>query len=77
MLLQKYLTKVKELLKKLDDPKVQHVPREENVKADILSKLTRGNNKSLIQETLKAPSITKAVLTLAIEESPSLITLII
>ena len=38
-LLQKYLTKARELIEGFDDLEVQHVPREENVKADILSKL--------------------------------------
>ena len=37
MLLQKYLAKVKDLMKLLDTPEVQHVPREENIRADILS----------------------------------------
>ena len=80
--MQKYLAKVKDLLNKLDVTKVRHVPKEENVRADILSKLANtkleGNNKSLIQETQKAPSITKkTVLTLVIEEFLSWSTLII
>ena len=50
ILLQKYLVKVKDLMKSFDDTEVQHVPREENIRADILSKLASmkpgGNNQS-------------------------------
>ena len=49
--------------------------RIENVRADILSKLpstkTGGNNKSLIQETLKTPSIAEPASVVAIEENSS------
>ncbi|XP_057443271.1 uncharacterized protein LOC130735212 [Lotus japonicus] len=59
--LAKYLVKVQELLKQMDKFQVNHVPREENTRADILSKLAStkkpGNNKSVIQETLKGPSV--------------------
>lgn len=69
LLLQKYLTKVKELMGKIDISEIQHVPWEENVRADILSKLasikTGGNNKCLIQETLKTPSIVDSAMILA------------
>ena len=48
MLLQKYLAKVKDLMKKLDKYEVRHIPRKENVSADIFSKLAStkmgGNN---------------------------------
>ena len=51
------------------------MPRTENVRADILSKLasikTGGNNKSLIHETLKTPSIVEPVSVVAIEENSS------
>lgn len=54
------------------------MPREENVQADILSKLAStkpgGSNKSLIQETLQTPSIVDSVLVSAIEETLSWIT---
>ena len=80
-LLQNYLAKVKHLMKKFDSYEVYHVLREENVRADILSKLAStksgGNNKSLIQESLKTFSIAEAVPTLTIEEYPSLMTSII
>ena len=75
------MAKVKDLLRKLDDPDVRHVPREENGRADILSKLAStkpgGNNNSLIQETLKTPSIAAATSTLTLDESSSWMTLII
>ncbi|XP_072080892.1 uncharacterized protein [Arachis hypogaea] len=38
-LLQKYLEKVRELSKQFDEVTVQHVPRERNTRADLLSKL--------------------------------------
>ena len=48
VLLQKYLAKAKDLMKPLDSPEVRHVPREKNIKVDILSKLASaklgGNN---------------------------------
>lgn len=41
--------------------KVEHVPHEQNVRADLLAKLAStkrpGNNRSVIQETIKRPSI--------------------
>ena len=52
ILLQKYLAKAKDLMKTLDAPEVCHVLREENIRANILSKLAStkpgGNNQSLI-----------------------------
>ena len=62
-----------DLTKKLDNCEVWHVPRKENVRVDILSKLAKpgGNNKSLIQETRKSSFVMEAVSTLTIEESPS------
>ena len=72
-LLQKYLTKVKEFMGKIDISEVRHMPKEENVQVDILSKLAStkkgGGNKNLIQETLKTPSIAYSTLVSAIEES--------
>ena len=62
---------VKGLIKEFSDIEFRHMPREENVKADVLSKLAStkpgGNDQSLIQETLKFPSITESLPTLAIE----------
>ena len=72
------MAKVQDLIKKFDSYKVRHVSREKNFRADIFSKLAStkpgGNNKSMIQETLKTPSIVEMILTLAIEESLSWIT---
>ncbi|XP_057427450.1 uncharacterized protein LOC130720771 [Lotus japonicus] len=59
--LAKYLMKTQELMKRMDSVQVNHVPREENTRADVLSKLAStknpGNNKSVIQENLKSPSV--------------------
>ena len=77
-MLQRYLAKVKDLMGKVDIFEVRHVPRAENIRADILSKLastkTGGTNKSLIQENLKIPSIADPVSVLAIEESSNWMT---
>ncbi|XP_072081000.1 uncharacterized protein [Arachis hypogaea] len=52
-LLQKYLERVKDLSKKFDEVVVQHVPREKNTRADLLSKLAStklgAGNRSMIQ----------------------------
>ncbi|XP_057450405.1 uncharacterized protein LOC130741746 [Lotus japonicus] len=59
--LAKYLVKAQNLMKQVDKVQINHVPREENTRADILSKLASakkvGNNKSVIQEVLNSPSI--------------------
>ncbi|XP_072077962.1 uncharacterized protein [Arachis hypogaea] len=51
-LLQKYLEKVKELSKQFEEVTIQHVPRERNTRADLLSKLAStkpgAGNRSLI-----------------------------
>ncbi|KAK2443502.1 hypothetical protein QL285_014600 [Trifolium repens] len=58
-----YLTLVKERIAKFDSAEVRHVPRGDNTRADILSKLAntkrKGGNKSVIQEVLPRPSIEK------------------
>ncbi|XP_025664656.1 uncharacterized protein [Arachis hypogaea] len=60
-LLQKYLEKVKELTKQFEEVAVQHVPRERNTRADLLSKLASTKpgigNRSLIQGVTKKPAI--------------------
>ncbi|XP_019418532.1 PREDICTED: uncharacterized protein LOC109329311 [Lupinus angustifolius] len=62
-LLGKYLLKVKELMADFDEATIQHVPRESNARADILSKLAStkcfGNNQSVVQGTVYHPSVTK------------------
>nr|XP_025647464.1 uncharacterized protein LOC112742446 [Arachis hypogaea] len=56
-LLQKYLEKVRELTRKFQEVTVQHVPRERNTRADLLSKLAStkpgAGNRSLIQGMVK------------------------
>ena len=70
-LLQRYLLKVKELVKEFSDIDFRHVPRERNVRADILFKLASTkpgeNSQSLIQETLKLPLITESLPILSVD----------
>ncbi|CAL5202632.1 unnamed protein product [Lathyrus oleraceus] len=58
-----YLSLVKEKLDRFEKWEVQHIPREHNTRADVLSKLAstrkKGGNKSVIQEILPRPSIDK------------------
>nr|XP_025638546.1 uncharacterized protein LOC112733717 [Arachis hypogaea] len=60
-LLQQYLGKVNKLKEEFDQVIIQHVPRERNARADLLSKLASTKpghgNKSLIQEVVKTPSV--------------------
>ncbi|XP_016206883.1 uncharacterized protein LOC107647312 [Arachis ipaensis] len=60
-LLQKYLEKVKELSKQFEEVTVQHVPRERNTRAYLLSKLAStkpgAGNRSLIQGMTKEPAV--------------------
>ncbi|XP_016206232.1 uncharacterized protein LOC107646568 [Arachis ipaensis] len=60
-LLQKYLEKVKELSKQFEEVAVQHVSRERNTRADLLSKLAStkpgAGNQSLIQGMTKEPAV--------------------
>ncbi|XP_072087354.1 uncharacterized protein [Arachis hypogaea] len=60
-LLQKYLERVKELSKQFEEVMVQHVPRERNTRADLLSKLASTKpgtgNRSLIQGITKEPAV--------------------
>ena len=57
------------------------MPRAENIIVDILLKLastkTGGTNKSLIQETLKTPSIADPISVLVVEENPNWMTSIV
>ncbi|XP_016196211.1 uncharacterized protein LOC107637293 [Arachis ipaensis] len=61
-LLQKYLERVKKLSEEFDEVTVQHVPRERNTRADLLSKLASTKpgtgNQSLIQGLVKEPTVT-------------------
>ncbi|XP_025664473.1 uncharacterized protein [Arachis hypogaea] len=60
-LLQQYLAKVNRLKEGFEHVTIQNVPRERNVRADLLSKLASTKpghgNKSLIQEVVKSPSV--------------------
>ncbi|XP_025648281.1 uncharacterized protein [Arachis hypogaea] len=60
-LLQKYLEKVKEMTSQFQEVVVQHVPRERNTRADLLSKLAStkpgSGNRSLIQGMVKEPMV--------------------
>ncbi|XP_016199467.1 uncharacterized protein LOC107640461 [Arachis ipaensis] len=59
--LQKYLEKVKEITSQFQEVIVQHVPREKNTRADLLSKLAStksgSGNRSLIQGLVKEPTV--------------------
>lgn len=59
--LQRYLARVREMLKLFLHVEVKHVPRGENSRAESLSKLAStkslGNLKSIIQETLSRSSV--------------------
>ncbi|XP_015953826.1 uncharacterized protein LOC127747537 [Arachis duranensis] len=64
-LLQQYLTKVNKLKEGFESITIQHVPRERNDRADLLSKLASTKpghgNKSLIQEVIRSPSVSTTV----------------
>ncbi|XP_072086750.1 uncharacterized protein [Arachis hypogaea] len=59
--LQKYLEKVRELSKQLEEVTIQHVSRERNTRADLLSKLAStklgAGNRSLIQGMVKERAV--------------------
>ncbi|XP_058751778.1 uncharacterized protein LOC131624876 [Vicia villosa] len=61
--LAEYLTLVKDKMKKFAKAEVEHIPREHNSRAGVLSKLAstrkKGGNKSVIQEILSRPSVDK------------------
>jgi ribonuclease HI len=62
-ILQKYLAKVKESLQGLSGFEIQHIPREQNHRADILSKLASTKNVSyrgnLAKSVYRSPNRTK------------------
>nr|XP_029145858.1 uncharacterized protein LOC114924745 [Arachis hypogaea] len=64
-LLQQYLNKVNELKEGFENITIQHVPRERNAKADLLSKLASTKsghgNRSLIQEVVRSPSVSTII----------------
>ncbi|GAU33358.1 hypothetical protein TSUD_364830 [Trifolium subterraneum] len=70
--LAKYLEKVKGMVKQFTMFELTYVPREQNARADLLAKLAStkkpGNHRTVIQETLKSPSINEAELAMVVEE---------
>nr|XP_025670582.1 uncharacterized protein LOC112770442 [Arachis hypogaea] len=60
-LLQRYLEKVRELTRQFQEVTGQHVPKERNTRADLLSKLASTKpgtgNRSLIQGMVKEPTV--------------------
>jgi len=63
--LQQYVQLVLEKMKEFETVEVTHVPREQNTRTDILSKLastrTVNGNKTVIQEVLDEPSIKRQI----------------
>ncbi|XP_015952451.1 uncharacterized protein LOC107476997 [Arachis duranensis] len=61
--MKRYLDKTLEYLRRFLETEVKHITRDLNSRANTLSKLAStkpgGNNRSLIQETLQEPSVTK------------------
>ncbi|XP_072073819.1 uncharacterized protein [Arachis hypogaea] len=61
--MKRYLEKTMEYLRQFPETEVRHITRKLNSRVDTLSKLAStkpgGNNRSLIQETLQEPSVTK------------------
>ncbi|XP_061345883.1 uncharacterized protein LOC133291613 [Gastrolobium bilobum] len=59
-LLMKYLNKVREIMAEFEEVKVTHIPRGENSRADILSKLPStknpGNHRTVVQQSRTKPS---------------------
>jgi ribonuclease HI len=72
-LVHKYLSMVKKKIGNFDSVEISHIPREQNTRADILSKLasTRvsGTNHSFAQETLEKPSYGMDVVVVATVKS--------
>jgi hypothetical protein len=63
--MQKYLAKVRDALVGLSKFEIRHIPREENVRADLLSKLACtkkvSNYHSVVEEVIPYPSLTLQV----------------
>ncbi|WJX67579.1 hypothetical protein P8452_52035 [Trifolium repens] len=67
----KYLEKVRKLANHFKSFELVYVPREQNARADLLSKLANtkkpGSNKTFIQETIASPSITEETVMMIVE----------
>ena len=74
-LLQQYLAKLLDIQKTFNKVEYQHIPRESNARADVLSRLASttkpGYHHSIIQEVLPAPSIHEEQATMAVAVSRS------
>ncbi|GAU45985.1 hypothetical protein TSUD_401250 [Trifolium subterraneum] len=70
--LAKYLEKVKGMSKQFSMFELTYVPRKQNARADLLAKLAStkkpGNHHTVIQETLKSPSINETEIAMVVEE---------
>ncbi|PNX86818.1 gag-pol polyprotein, partial [Trifolium pratense] len=68
----KYVEGVQSLAKHFESFELVYVPREQNMRADLLSKLAStkkpGSHRTVIQETIKTPSISGEGLMMVIEE---------
>ena len=62
--MQQYLAKVKELIGEFKECAMEYISREQNTRADLLSKLVSirivANNRSVIQEEVDEPGISVA-----------------
>nr|KYP35872.1 hypothetical protein KK1_043051 [Cajanus cajan] len=60
-LLQRYFHMASQQISSFDEFTIYHVPREQNARADLLSKLAStkcpGQHRTIIQETLHSPSL--------------------
>ncbi|KAK2372840.1 hypothetical protein QL285_073931 [Trifolium repens] len=69
----KYLEKVESLASQFEHFELIYVPREQNARADLLSKLAStkkpGNNRTVIQETIAKPSAETTEILMVVEES--------
>jgi hypothetical protein len=65
IIMQKYLAKVRDALVGLSKFEIRHIPREENARADLLSKLANtkkaSNYHSMVEEVIPYPSLTLQV----------------
>nr|KYP31625.1 hypothetical protein KK1_047960 [Cajanus cajan] len=65
ILLQRYFYMASQQISSFDEFTIQHVPREKNTRADLLSKLAStkcpGQHRTIIQETLHSPSLDNKV----------------
>nr|KYP59386.1 hypothetical protein KK1_014820 [Cajanus cajan] len=72
VLLQRYFHMASQLISSFDEFTIQHVPREQNNRADLLSKLAStkcpGQHRTIIQETLHSPSLEDKVVNTSDDE---------